>query len=82
MSDPGLAAERTRLARRRTVLPFLVLALLGARAALVAPLPGIVLAGLACVAAAATAARRSPTAIAVLVVLLAVTAAALPAPPA
>ena len=81
MSDPGLAAERTRLARRRSVLPFLVLALLGARAALHAPVPGLALAALGCLGAAATGLRRPPGELTVLVVLLAVAAALLPAAP-
>ena len=82
MRDPGLAAERTRLARRRSVLPFLVLALLGSRAALHAPVPGLVLAALGCVGAAATGLRRSPAVLTALVLLLALAAAVLPdAPP-
>ena len=81
MSDPGLAAERTRLARRRSVLPFLVLALLGSRAALHAPVPGLLLAALGCLAAAATARRRPPAELAALVVLLAVAAALVPPAP-
>lgn len=47
MTDTGLAAERTALSRRRTALPFLVVALLGVRVALDAPVPGFVLAGVA-----------------------------------
>lgn len=77
MRDPGLATERTQLARRRTVLPFLVVALLGARAALDVPLPGLLVAALAC-AGAAVAVRRSPTALAAVVLLLALAALAVP----
>lgn len=71
MSDPGLAAERTALARRRTTLPFLVLSLLGARAAFDAPVAGLLLAALGA-AGAVIATRRSPGEVTVLVVLLAV----------
>ena len=79
MTDPGLAAERTTLARARTSVPFLVVAALGTRAALDAPLPGLVLAALAC--AGALLARRSrPTALTALVVLLAAAAAVVPGP--
>ena len=70
MRDPGLAAERTALSRRRTTIPFLVVALLGARAALEAPVPGLLVAALAAVGAL-TAVRRAPSALAVVVVLLA-----------
>ena len=80
--DPGLAAERTRLARRRSVLPFLVLALLGSRAALHAPVPGLVLAALGCLGAAATGLRRPPGVLTGLVLLAAVAAALLPEGPA
>lgn len=79
MRDPGLATERTELARRRTVLPFLVVALLGSRAALDAPLPGLLVAALAC-AGAVVALRRSPTAVTVLVALLALAALAVTGP--
>jgi uncharacterized membrane protein YidH (DUF202 family) len=75
--DLGLATERTALSRRRTTLPFLVVALLGARAALDAPLQGLVVAVLACVGAA-VAVKRSPTLLAVVVVLLALAALAVP----
>ena len=70
MSDPGLAAERTALSRRRTTIPFLVVALLGVRAALDAPVPGLLVAALAGVGALA-AVRRSPSVLVVVVVLLA-----------
>lgn len=70
MRDPGLAAERTALSRRRTTIPFLVVALLGARAALDAPVPGLLVAALAALGALA-AVRRSSTEVTVLVVLLA-----------
>lgn len=79
MRDLGLAGERTQLSRRRTVLPFLVVALLGARATLESPVAGFAVAALAGLGAA-LASRRSPTALATLVVLLAVGAALLPAP--
>lgn len=79
MRDLGLAGERTQLSRRRTVLPFLVVALLGARAALESPVPGLAVALLAGLGAALTT-RRSPTALATLVVLLGVAAALLPPP--
>jgi hypothetical protein len=77
--DLGLATERTSLSRRRTTIPFLVVALLGARAALDAPVPGAVVAVLACLGAGA-AVKRSPTMLAVVVVLLALAALAVPAP--
>lgn len=70
MRDPGLAGERTALARRRTTLPFLVVSVLGARAALDAPLPGLLLAVLGCVGAV-MATRRSPSGVTGVVVLLA-----------
>ena len=79
MRDPGLAAERTELSRRRTTIPFLVVALLGARAALDAPLPGLVIALLACVGAVA-ARRATPQLLTLAVLLLAATGLALPAP--
>lgn len=79
MRDLGLATERTQLSRRRTTLPFLVVALLGARAALDAPLPGLLVAALAC-AGAVVALRRSPTVLAVVVFLLALCALAVPPP--
>ena len=77
MSDAGLAAERTALARRRTTLPFLVVALLGSRVALDAPLPGLVLALVAC-AGAVAAMRLSPARLTGLVLVLAGAAALLP----
>jgi hypothetical protein len=77
--DLGLAGERTQLSRRRTVLPFLVVALLGARAALESPAPGLAVAVLAGLGALAVG-RRSPTAVTLLVVALALAAAVLPAP--
>ena len=76
MRDPGLAAERTALSRRRTTLPFLVVALLGVRAALDAPLAGTVVAGLGVLGALA-AVRRSPTVLTAVVVLLSVAAVGL-----
>ena len=51
MRDPGLAEERTALSRRRTALPFLVVALVGVRVALDAPVEGSVVAAVACVGA-------------------------------
>lgn len=77
MRDPGLAAERTALARRRTTLPFLVVALLGARAALEATVPGLLLA-LVAAGGAVLVLRRRPNEIALLVVLLAGTALLVP----
>lgn len=74
-ADPGLARERTLLARRRTVLPFLLVAVLGARAALAHPGRGSLLVGLALLGAA-VAQRGRPGAL-VAVVLLAAAAAAL-----
>lgn len=79
MRDLGLAGERTQLARRRTVLPFLVVALLGARAALESPVAGFAVAALAGLGAALTT-RRSPSALTAVVLLLAVAAALLPPP--
>lgn len=79
MTDSGLATERTRLSRRRTVLPFLVVALLGARAALDAPIAGLTIALLAGVGAV-VARLRLPTLLAAVVLLLAVAGALLPAP--
>ena len=70
MRDPGLAEERTALARRRTTIPFLVVALLWARAALDVPVAGLLVAGLAAVGALASV-RRSPSVLVVVVVLLA-----------
>lgn len=79
MRDPGLAAERTALSRRRTTLPFLVVAVLGARAALEAPLPGLLVAVLAS-AGAVVAVRRGLLLLTCVVVLLAGAALAVPAP--
>ena len=77
MRDPGLALERTTLSRRRTTIPFLVVGLLGARAALDVPLAGLLVASLA--ATGAVAARRaSPTALTAVVVGLAAAALAVP----
>jgi hypothetical protein len=76
--DPGLARERTALSRRRTAVPFLVVALLGARAALDVPAPGLLLTAVA--VAGATAVRRlRPSPLTAVVVLLAAVALALPA---
>jgi len=58
------------LSRRRTTIPFLVVALLGARAALDAPVQGLLVAGLAAVGAGA-AQRGSPRALTLLVLALA-----------
>ena len=77
MRDPGLAAERTALSRRRTTIPFLVVALLGARAALESALPGLLLAVVAA-AGAVVVIRRSPHEVAVLVVVLAAAALVVP----
>ena len=77
MRDPGLAAERTALARRRTTIPFLVVALLGVRAALDTPVPGLLVA-LVAAAGAVAAARRPPTEVTVLVVVLAVVSLLVP----
>ena len=78
MRDPGLANERTALSRRRTTIPFLVVALLGARAALDAPLPGLLVAVLASLGAVA-AVRRGPLLLTCVVLLLAAAALAVPA---
>lgn len=78
MRDPGLAAERTALARRRTTIPFLVVALLGVRAALDAPVPGLLVALVAALGALA-AVRRSPAQLTVLVVVLAAVSLLVPA---
>ncbi len=80
MRDPGLAVERTALSRRRTTLPFLVVALLGARAAFDVPWPGLLLALLACAGAVASV-RRGPAVLAVVVGLIALAALAVPGPP-
>lgn len=77
MSDLGLATERTLLSRRRTTIPFLVVALLGARAALDVPLPGLLVTLLAC-AGAVTAQRRSPSLLTAVVLLLAGAALVIP----
>ena len=77
MTDTGLAAERTALSRRRTALPFLVVALLGVRVALDAPLPGSLLAVVAC-GASVVAARGWGSLVTPAVVLLAAAALALP----
>lgn len=77
MRDLGLATERTALSRRRTTIPFLVVALLGARAALDAPLSGLLVALLACLGAGA-AVKRSPTGLTVVIVLLALAALTVP----
>ena len=78
MTDPGLAAERTELARRRTVLPFLAVAALSLRAALdgsgpLHPWPAVLAVALAGLGAA-VAPRGGPGRITLLVVLLAVPA--------
>lgn len=78
MSDPGLAAERTDLARRRTVLPFLALAALGVRAVLhgdgpLHPWPAVALVLLAC-AGALVAVRGRPALLTGVVSALAVAA--------
>lgn len=78
MRDPGLATERTALSRRRTTIPFLVVALLGARAGLDAPLPGLLVALLASLGAVA-ARRRGPLLLTCVVLLLAAAALAVPA---
>ena len=80
MRDPGLASERTALSRRRTTIPFLVVALLGARAALEAAVPGLLVALLAAVGALA-AVRRSPSEVTGLVVALAAAALLVPGGP-
>jgi hypothetical protein len=73
MRDPGLAAERTAMSRRRTTIPFLVVALLGVRAALDAPVPGLLVA-LAAAVGAVAAVRRSPSEMTAVVVVLAAAA--------
>ena len=78
MRDAGLALERTVLARRRTAIPFLAVALLGARAALDAPLPGLLVTALAG-AGAYVVRRGSPWLLTLLVLALAVAALAVPA---
>ena len=80
MSDPGLASERTALARRRTAIPLLVVALLGVRAALDEPVPGLLVTVLAG-AGAYAAVRQSPTRLTALVLALAAAALAVPPPP-
>jgi hypothetical protein len=80
LRDPGLATERTALSRRRTTIPFLVVALLGARAALDFPVAGLLVALIAC-AGAGFALRRSPTQLSAVVMVLAVAALTLPSPP-
>ena len=81
MRDLGLAAERTALSRRRTTIPFLVVALLGVRAALDAPVAGLLVALVAALGAVA-AVRRTPTQLTALVLLLAALSLLLPASPA
>ena len=79
MRDPGLALERTALSRRRTTIPFLVVAALGVRAALDVPVAGLAVALLA--ATGAVAARRgSPTTLTLVVLALALAAVSLPPP--
>lgn len=78
MRDPGLASERTALSRRRTTIPFLVVALLGVRAAVDAPVPGLLVAVVAAVGAL-VAVRRSPSEVTAVVVLLAAVALSVPA---
>lgn len=80
MRDPGLASERTALSRRRTTIPFLVVALLGVRASLDTPLPGLLVALVAALGAVA-AMRRPPTEVTVLVVVLAAVSLLVPAGP-
>ena len=75
--DPGAAVERTLLSRRRTALPFLVVAAVGLRVALERPVPGLLLAVVACLA---TLALRRPALVAPGVVLLAAVAVVLPEP--
>jgi hypothetical protein len=77
VSDAGLAAERTELSRRRTVVPFLVVAALAGRAALEDPLPGLALLALAC-AGALVVGRAAPTLLTTVVLALAMVAALLP----
>jgi hypothetical protein len=77
MRDPGLATERTALSRRRTAVPFLVVALLGARAALDHPLPGLLVTLLASFGAAVTL-RRGPVLLTAVVLLLAAAAVTVP----
>ena len=79
MRDSGLAEERTALSRRRTALPFLVVALLGVRASLDAAVAGGLLAVVACVGAV-VAVRRSPGLVTPVVLLLAAAALAVPEP--
>ena len=79
MTDPdaGAAVERTELSRRRTALPFLVVALLGARVALDRAAPGLLLAVVACSGAVAL---RWSRAVTPAVLLVAVAAVVVPEP--
>ena len=79
MSHAGLAEQRTALSRRRTALPFLVVAVLGVRVALDAPLAGSVLALAACVGSV-VAARGRAALVTPAVVLLAAAALLIPGP--
>ncbi len=78
MADRGLGPERTALSRRRTAVPFLVVALLGARAALEVPLSGLPVAMVGCLGAVVVG-RGSPGLLTAVVVVLAVAAALVPA---
>ena len=78
--DVGLSEERTQLARRRTTLPFLVLALLGVRAAVDSPLPGVLVAVLAGVGALICVRQQGGRLLTPVVLLLALAALAVPPP--